>query len=73
MNIDGESENEVSAVVIMSHAHTFTSFQIQRSGNSILGENCPSCERIFVFSITYIFTLLATANFTKRKTKVVSK
>jgi len=51
LNKDGESEDEISAVVIMSHTHTFTSFQIQRSGNSILGENCPDCERSFVFSI----------------------
>jgi len=47
MNKDGESEDE-----IMSHTHTFTSFQTQRSGNSILGENCPGCERNFGFSIT---------------------
>jgi hypothetical protein len=51
MNKDGESEDEISAVVITSHIHTFTSFQTQRSGNSILGKNCPGCEIIF-FSVT---------------------
>jgi hypothetical protein len=66
MNKDGKSEDEVRAVVIMSHKHTFTSFQTQQSGKGILGENCPGYERSFVFSITYIFPLLATANFTKK-------